>query len=157
VIVNLVPPLSDWSQEDRDMLSNGCGPEFQRWFPWTWIPIPDLAFREACNEHDREYRIGGIVDMSDGDSSAREVADRNFLQRMLNIAYRQPWYWSWLYIQAAHTFHAAVSSDLGRVAFVYREWGEVVTLQTLRDEELGRRADGEAPASACWRCRRDAT
>ena len=156
MIVNLVPPFSDWSQEDRELLTNGCGPEYQRGSWFTWIPIPDLAFREACEEHDREYRIGGIADMPNGDSSARELADRNFLQRMLNIAYRQHWLWRWLHVQAANTFHADVSSDLGRGSFVYRERGAIVSIEMLRDEEMSRRAEGEIPASVCWRCRSSA-
>ncbi len=133
----------DVGPAERGLLFNGCGPQPTRGRWWTWIPVPELAFEEACNRHDFDYLVGGVTD------AEREVADKRFYEGMRFVADDQPWFWRWLYRRAAWLYYRAVYR-FGHDHFVWRKAGEVVTLERLVDEELDRRFQGvERGCVAC--------
>lgn len=129
----------------RALLFNGCGPTPVRSRWWTWVPIPDLCFTECCNRHDFDYLVGGL------DDDARRAADQRFLDCMLLVAAKQPWYWRWFYQRAAWIYFHAVDS-FGGEHYVYRQPGQVISRQTLIDEEWSRRLEREGGERECVAC-----
>jgi hypothetical protein len=84
------------TEEQRDFLSGGCGPEghwvFQGWWwrPFRWALVWLLQdFAEACRRHDVAYEIGG-------DGSARVHADRTFCAQTQAAARKTPWWRRWV-------------------------------------------------------------
>lgn len=136
-----VPPLSEWSSWDKDLLVNGCGPKegIGRWYD-----VPDWVFEDACNEHDRGYIIGGPMDLEGGDSTWRHDVDLRWYEDMLELAWQQPWYCAWWYARMAWIYYQAVSA-YGADYFVFRSHGQVVTMDMLKEEERVRQQRWNAP------------
>ncbi|HLP41223.1 MAG TPA: hypothetical protein VK465_06925 [Fibrobacteria bacterium] len=84
---------------------NGCGGQ------GSIIDPPDLRFRDACNEHDIAYAMGGTA-------KDRAAADREFRKDMIRKATAAPWYKAAYLYPAAWTYWAAV-----RVGG-WRYWGK---------------------------------
>ena len=61
------------------MTPNGCGAQ------GSIIDPPDLRFRDACDDHDIAYAMGGTP-------ADRAAADREFRQAMLKKAACAPWH-----------------------------------------------------------------
>lgn len=61
------------------MKPNGCGAA------GSILDPPDLRFREACDDHDVAYALGGTP-------ADRRAADREFRREMLRRASAAPWY-----------------------------------------------------------------
>lgn len=78
-MTNLKAPPEYWSlsPDEKDKLTNGCGPA-----GWKGNLIPDdllgVSIKEPCNIHDFRYSNGG-------NESDRKVADREFLENMLEV------------------------------------------------------------------------
>jgi hypothetical protein len=119
--------LDEW---DREMMLNGCGPQNSS----RWYDVPDLMFTEACNRHDFDYRVGGLKNLSGGDSMLRHEADLRFLDNMYLAAEGAWWGCRWWYYLMARSYYSVVS-ELGRPQFVFRQPGSHITLDLLREEE----------------------
>lgn len=142
----------DLTSLDREVMLNGCGPDsgvISRWFD-----VPDLAFGEACDRHDFDYRVGGPADSGE-DSSYRHTADLRFYDHMKSVADHSPWYYRWSRRWLAWTYYRAVS-NFGLPHFYIRDPDDRVTLDSMR-KDSGSHPNRESSAftscmvdAGCW-------
>jgi hypothetical protein len=85
---------------------NGCGPKARGlWGKFlNWV-VPELLFHRACDCHDFAYAFGAEKEDAE---EFRERADFEFLQHMLEIAERKPWYLRHLLRRAAYAYYGSV-------------------------------------------------
>ena len=108
--------VSDLSPQQRYKLCNGCG---SKGGP---VPVPDFIWKDACDQHDLDYWVGG-------NELDRLAADRALLQSILLSSFTAETAWARTRRKvAAHAYYWAVRA-FGARSFHYgkpRGWWEVV-------------------------------
>ena len=154
-MIHIEVRYEDYTEYDREMLLNGCGPHGAGF---------DLCFKPACDKHDHNYRCGWTEEH-------RTEYDHEFRQDMHEIVDgiearidELPWWrfvTRWVMertvrgLREAADFYYYLVSEYGDNFFTYREeTGEDIhiTMETLHREEQERQGFGVRRLSPLMNC-----